>query len=274
MRCMSTDRAQLAEQYGTDDNLRTRIDTHKHFTVGPDLEPMVDEILRLTGGESLLDVGTGPGDFPARLSRAGHRGRLVGVDASPGMIHKARANCAAVEWLNADAQSLPFPDGSFDVATARHMLYHVPDVPSALREIKRVLTPSGRFLAITNARDYFAEYRQALLDAAETAADASTAGILRSEALSPVSAAFDDVTGLAFVRDAFESVEIRYLQSALHLPAIEPVLRYHDSARTMLGYSEDAWQPARKAFANVLRRRLSNGKWIVSKRIALISATA
>lgn len=42
----------------------------------------------------------------------------------------------------------------------------------------------------------------------------------------------------------------------------------------MLGYTEDVWQPAREAFANVVRSRLNDGPWIVSKRVALLTATA
>ena len=213
---MSTDRAQLSEQYGNDEALRTRIDTHKQFTVGPDLEPMVDELLHLVADESLLDVGTGPGDFPARVRRSGHRGRIVGVDASAGMIDRARARCGDVQWSIADAQALPLADRSFDVVTARHMLYHVPDVPRALREIKRVLTPGGRFLAITNANDYLVEYRQALLDAADAAPDDAARDLLRLKALSPASVTFDDVSGLEFVRDAFGSAP---LATSFHLPS-------------------------------------------------------
>ena len=78
------------EQYRTDENLRIRIETHQRYTVGPPLEPGIDCALSLEPGESLLDVGTGPGGFPQRLRRSGHRGRIVGVDASGGMIAKAK----------------------------------------------------------------------------------------------------------------------------------------------------------------------------------------
>ena len=57
----------------------------------------------------------------------------------------------------AGADALPFPDASFDVLTARHMLYHVPSVPAALAEFRRVLKPGGRFLATTNVAAYMPE---------------------------------------------------------------------------------------------------------------------
>ena len=154
-------------QYETDENLRIRIETHQRYTVGPPLEPAIDAVLGLQTDESLLDIGTGPGSFPQRLRRAGHRGRLVGVDVSAGMIAKAKSAGADVEFLEADAASLPFPDHSFDVVTARHMLYHVPDISCALREARRVLRPGGRFLAVTNVYDSMGEYRRAIDEAAD-----------------------------------------------------------------------------------------------------------
>jgi protein-L-isoaspartate O-methyltransferase len=54
--------AEVAAQYATEQHLRTRIDTHRRYTVGPDLEASFDELLALGGQETLLDVGTGPGD--------------------------------------------------------------------------------------------------------------------------------------------------------------------------------------------------------------------
>src|SRR5208282_4804841 len=113
----------LADQYKNDDNLRIRIETHRKHTVGPALEPAIDNALKLNGNESLLDVGTGPGDFPLRLLRSGHKGQLIGIDNSPGMIAKATSNGFCVKFIQADAQALPFGDETFDVVTARHMLY-------------------------------------------------------------------------------------------------------------------------------------------------------
>src|SRR4051794_13919918 len=105
---LHTDSRHLSEQYATDENLRVRYETHERYTVGPRLEPAVDQALNLAGDEDFLDVGTGPGGFPARLITQGHRGRVVGIDASAGMIDKARAACAQCEFLQANAEHLPF----------------------------------------------------------------------------------------------------------------------------------------------------------------------
>lgn len=81
---------------------------------------------------------------------------LTLTDYSLGMAQEARnAVARAVPQLriaaaNVDAQALPFADGSFDAVIANHMLYHVPDRPRALAEVRRVLRPGGRFGAATN----------------------------------------------------------------------------------------------------------------------------
>jgi ubiquinone/menaquinone biosynthesis C-methylase UbiE len=151
-------------QYTTDANLKIRQQTHAKYTIGQPLEPWLDAQLALETNAALLDVGTATGAFPIRLRQAGHLGRLVGIDLSSGMIELAKAQNTNVEFLVADAMALPFPDSSFDVVTARHMLYHVPDIQKALLEIRRVLKPNGWFFALTNADGYLADYWAVMLE--------------------------------------------------------------------------------------------------------------
>lgn len=109
----------------------------------------------LAGDETILDVGCGNGRDLLALRADGHRGRLIGVDFSVGMVGTVAADVA--ERVVGDALALPLPDGSVDVACAMHMLYHVPDIPAALREARRVLTDDGTFLASTNSEHTMAE---------------------------------------------------------------------------------------------------------------------
>ncbi|HEV8638260.1 MAG TPA: class I SAM-dependent methyltransferase, partial [Chloroflexota bacterium] len=119
---MSDPYGNVAAQYADSDPLRARIETHqRHSERQLDLDALCHRLLGFGGDESLLDVGCGPGLFLTYLRRAGHRGRLVGLDQSPGMIAEAGGG------LVGDAQALPFADAAFDAVSARHMLYHVPD---------------------------------------------------------------------------------------------------------------------------------------------------
>jgi SAM-dependent methyltransferase len=260
----------FTEQYKTDDNLSIRIETHRRYTIGPPLEPAIDKALNLKPDESLLDIGTGPGDFPIRIRQSGHRGRIVGVDTSPGMIAKANSAGADIEFLQADAQSLPVPDASFDVITARHMLYHVADIPLALREAHRVLRPNGRFLAVTNIQDNLGDYPKALSEAAETLRG-QIADVLRI--VVPASDVFNERTGSPMIQAVFGNVSTSFVEAALRFETAEPALRYFDSCRTLKGFNPDDWALARNAFAQVIPRRLSDGPWVISKTVVLLTAT-
>jgi SAM-dependent methyltransferase len=264
----------LSSQYGTDENLRARIETHRLYTVGPPLEPAIDATLHLTGSESLLDIGTGPGDFPIRLRNSGHYGKLIGVDQSPGMIStaiaKAKSAKTDITFLQADTQFLPFPDQTFDVVTARHMLYHVPDIPRALAEARRVLKPGGRFLAVTNIHDNFGDYRKALHETADQL-KGQIADILRI--VLPVSDAFNDINGPPLIQKAFGNVTTSFVESALRFETPDPPLRYFDSCRTMKGLTPEDWKLAREKFAEIVRARLTQGPWLISKTAVLLTAT-
>ncbi len=80
------------------------------------------------------------------------------TDFSAGMIREAEANLLnSFTFAVADAQALPFEDASFDAVVANHMLYHVPNLPQALREVRRVLKPGGRLFAATNGAAHMRE---------------------------------------------------------------------------------------------------------------------
>ncbi|MGC4864110.1 class I SAM-dependent methyltransferase [Micromonospora sp. DT53] len=87
--------------------------------------------------------------FLRNLAERGHRGRLVGLDTSPAAVH-ALHDVAGVSAHLGNAMDLPYDAAAFDVVTARHMLYHVPDVRRALAECRRVLRSEGVFAAVVN----------------------------------------------------------------------------------------------------------------------------
>ena len=98
----------------------------------------------LAGHDVVLDVGCGTGWFAAGLRRALPDGgtRVIGADLSAGMLRRAR-DAGAWPLLQADATQLPLRTGSVDVVVCRGVLHHLPDVPAALREWRRVLRPGG-----------------------------------------------------------------------------------------------------------------------------------
>ncbi|HYY23765.1 MAG TPA: class I SAM-dependent methyltransferase [Thermoleophilaceae bacterium] len=94
-----------------------------------------------------LDVGCGTGALAARLAGAGYE--TVGVDPSEGMLEVLRQRSPQVRAVRASAESLPFPDDSFDVVLTVAVLHHIADrggVRRTLAEMVRVAKPSGRVL--------------------------------------------------------------------------------------------------------------------------------
>ncbi|WP_424949481.1 class I SAM-dependent methyltransferase [Deinococcus sp.] len=264
----ANDPARVAEQYRTDRHLHTRIQTHRLYGVGRELEDQVDDLLALTGTEALLDVGSGPGHFPGRLHAAGHRGRLVGADLSDGMVQTAQGTYPEVEFVQAGADALPFEGETFEVLTARHMLYHVPSVPAALAEFRRVLRPGGRFLAVTNAARYMPE----LWEVVEAAARLEPALGPLAGTRGSVAAAFSETNGEAWVREAFGHAQLSFSDQSLIFSGPQPVLDYLASHHGWLTLNEDEQASGRVALKTVLEGRFRHGPWMVSKRTAFLVA--
>ena len=115
----------------------------------PWAELLLDQI-ELHRGQALLDVACGPGTV-TRLAalRLGPTGRVTGCDLSPAMLDLARSktsigDSAPIEYLGCPADSLPVPDGVFDVVTCQQGLQFFPDRPAALAEMRRALRPGGQ----------------------------------------------------------------------------------------------------------------------------------
>ena len=101
----------------------------------------------LADGAHVLDVGIGTGLVArAALELIGPRGRLIGIDPSPGMMGEVAL--PGVELLRGRAEALPQPDSSSDFVSMGYALRHLADVTPAFAEFFRVLRPSGRLLIL------------------------------------------------------------------------------------------------------------------------------
>lgn len=108
-------------------------------------------------GLRVLDVGCGQGIDVYRYALAG--AETTGIDLTPRHVDLARTHIAAMgldaEIVQGDAEQLPFADNSFDRVSSNGVLHHTPDLPAALREIRRVLVPGGQARVIVYNRNSF-----------------------------------------------------------------------------------------------------------------------
>lgn len=116
----------------------------------------------LSSQHRILDLGCGTGWFTRRLKEFWPDCQLAGVDLSPGMIRQARQQTAAdVHWLQADAESLPLPDQSFDIIFSNLMIQWCDHPEQVLRECRRLLRPGGRLVVSTLLEGTLRELKQA-----------------------------------------------------------------------------------------------------------------
>jgi SAM-dependent methyltransferase len=103
-------------------------------------------------GESVLDVGCGAGvDTLIAATTVGPKGWVVGIDIIPEMFRRAEKNLnkttlANVTFQEASGEEIPFPEAGFDVVISNGVFNLIPDKLKALKEVFRVLKPSGRLM--------------------------------------------------------------------------------------------------------------------------------
>ncbi len=111
--------------------------------------------LRASAGESILDIGSGPGFLACELAlEVGENGRIVAVDISSDMNSIASKRIAAaglgdrVDTFEGDATALVFADATFDAAVSMQVIEYLAEPDAALHQLFRVLRPGGRLVII------------------------------------------------------------------------------------------------------------------------------
>jgi ubiquinone/menaquinone biosynthesis C-methylase UbiE len=118
--------------------------------MAPNLLPAIARLVNAAGvdpGDRVLDVGCGTGNAALTARRSG--ADVVGLDLSPRMLDLARegatlAGYRDLQWVEGDAEGLPFGDGAFDAVISNFGHVFAPDSPAAGRELCRVARPGGR----------------------------------------------------------------------------------------------------------------------------------
>ena len=219
----ATDPAYLLDQYGTTEKLDIRIEAHQRYSERPDdyLNWVLDR-LDPHPGDLALDVGCGKGSYHPLLIARGVRA-ILGIDASPGMVaatqRQANNQRLPVTAIEGNAERLPVPDAAYDLSMANHVLFLIPDQRAALRELRRVLKPSGRVVLTTNSVDHCERL---------TAVHRAAAQRLGYQPVERVMGRFH-LGHLPLVREAFPTAQCFVREDAFLFPTTDAVLSYYGS---------------------------------------------
>lgn len=188
-------------------------------------------LVPLDGDELIADVGCGDGQYLCELVRRDHRGHLIGIDISAGMLGQVPA-CAS--RLVGDAQGLPLADAVADLTLAMHVLYHVPGKQTAVGELRRVTKPTGRVVIALPGQQSLRELHQ-LVDRCAASLGLAVAAHDPGLTLDHAAALFAGV---------FNAVERHDAPGQLRLTDADPVLDYVASLSRVLHGTPDPRQLA------------------------------
>ena len=251
-----TMRQQLAQQYGTSNNLQARIAIHERFSTNPqDWVEWLWDIMQLPRQGRVLELGGGTGRLWHEHRQQLGQLQISYSDHSLGMVQTAKNQLADLAQLNfsqVDAHYLPFADSSFDVVIANHMLYHVADQPLALAEIRRVLKPNSLFFAATNGNQHMHEIKE-LIQAVDPSAD-----------VTPFSLSFTLENGVALLQSQFEQVEMIKFENNLAVTEVEPIVEYVRSTQRL---SEEHLEVCRELVSEQLAA--NQGLFPIQKSVGL-----
>jgi ubiquinone/menaquinone biosynthesis C-methylase UbiE len=105
--------------------------------------PLLVDAAGIEAGDRVLEIGSGPGHIAGALSDLG--AKVTGIDFSKAMVDVASRRFPEIEFLEADAESLPFEEKAFDAVVSSFVVHHLARPEKVFSEVRRVLEPGKRF---------------------------------------------------------------------------------------------------------------------------------
>ena len=212
----------LKLQYQNATNISARIRLHRNHSVNRQgWFPWIYEQCRITDGMKILELGCGNGAlWTENLSRLPEHVSVTLSDISEGMLRDARRSIGSLDarfsFRAFDCASIPFEDQSFDLVIANHVLFYCRDIPRVCREVRRVLTPRGRFLCSAYGRDHMQEISSLVREF-------DSRIVLSAEKLYE---RFGLENGRRLLASVFSAVVCRLYEDSICLDRAEPLIEY------------------------------------------------
>lgn len=252
------------DQYRDSSNLDARTSIHQRFSTNPYgwFQWVFDAMTKLPANARILELGCGHGLlWKENASRIPAGWNITLSDLSSGMLDAAWRNLVvtgrAFQFQEIDVQSIPFEEQTFDAILANHMLYHVPDRPKGIAEIKRVLKPGGWLFATTVGKDHMKEmmdwYRR----------------VHTGKVWESLANPFLLENGLEQLAPFFSEIRISRYEDNLQVTELEPIMAYIRSGIRVKELSEKELAKLQLYLEQELKE---NGRILISKDSGLFEA--
>lgn len=212
----------LKNQYLNANNISARIRLHADYSQNKQgWFPWIYEQCNIQENMHILEIGCGNGAlWMDHLDPLPRKVSIVLSDISEGMIRDVRRNIGeehpSFSYAAFDCRQIPYPDESFDMVIAGHVLFYCEDIPAACAEIHRVLKPGGRLICSTYGTRHMQEITQ-LVQAFDSRI------VLSSEALYE---SFGLENGADILGSHFDGIEKRLYEDAIIIDRAEPLIEY------------------------------------------------
>jgi len=258
------------QQYKDSSNLDARANIHRLYSTSPlDWHVWVFEQMNVQSDMTVLECGCGPGWlWRNNLERIPKNCQITLSDFSDGMVAEAEAALADSEhdfhFQTVNIEEIPFPDNSFDIVVANHMLYHVPDLAKGLAEVRQVLKPNGRFLAATNGDDHMKEIKELALKIAPQVNEFEWPHLT-----------FRMENGRSLLEPTFDTIDLIPFPDSLEVTEVEPLIAYIQSMTLLkaIGVDEETANKKTAELSEAIARKIKEkGAFHITKSSGLFTA--
>ena len=243
--------------YTSDANLLKRKKFAKLFQPKINLVKEIVFLLKLKGGECILDAGCGNGDLLIEIrNKYKHRGDLYGVDIAEGILQQAiflnKKTKSKINFQRADVKNLKLPSEHFDIVILKHVLHNVAKPTQAIEECRRVLKTNGRLVIVVTGKKSRLLLRQL---------KQKIAAILGLDFFPDAEKDINLESISDYLKSSLWNFRIKQLKSVLRLKNPKPYVDYVDSGRDFWasGIKDENWQEilsfSQKYFDQIIKKK-------------------